>query len=511
MIPVEAERDGQVVAVLVADGSAGRVRRPAVHLRHRVTGIGGGRVQDRADRQPGRDRAAGRPHLPGAGAAGGRGLLHRGPRLRRGGPRRPGGLHRTRPGQAQLPQHVGHHRGGAAHRRRRGPPGLRLPLRGTGLRRGLRGLRPDLRRPARGRDGAAGRQVVGARGPWPRPACRCCRAASSRSSTPTWRPRSRPTSATRSSSRRSPAAAGAACGWSAKPASCRSATARSAATAQALFGDDRVYIERYLPAARHVEVQVLCDALRQRRPPGAAGLLGAAPAPEDHRGDAGARLPAALADEMGEAAVRGALAAGYVGAGTVEFLARRPGPLVLHGGQLPHPGRAPGHRDGHRHRPGARAAADRRRGAVEPAAKRPGAARRGDRVPDQRRGPGARLRAHARPADRARPARRPVRAGRHRRPLRQPDLAGLRPAAGQGLGLGAGPAAGAGADAARAGRVPRRRPGRVHQPRLPAHGAAASAVRRRHPQHLAGGRPGDPHCPEGEEPCRPRSSPSTTS
>ncbi|MBB5872853.1 acetyl-CoA carboxylase biotin carboxylase subunit [Allocatelliglobosispora scoriae] len=90
--------------------------------------------------------------------------------------------------------------------------------------------------------------------------------------------------------------------------------------AHSLFGDDRVYIERYLPAARHVEVQVLCDgygdgvhlgqrdcSVQRRR----QKIIEEAPAPN---------LPAGLADRMGEAALRGVLAAGYVGAGTVEFL-----------------------------------------------------------------------------------------------------------------------------------------------------------------------------------------------
>jgi len=97
-------------------------------------------------------------------------------------------------------------------------------------------------------------------------------------------------------------------------ASCR----REAASA---FGNDAVLVERYLTRPRHVEIQVFCDALGgavhlferdcsvQRRH---QKVVEEAPAP----GMTEARRRA-----MGEAAVAAARAVGYVGAGTVEFIA----------------------------------------------------------------------------------------------------------------------------------------------------------------------------------------------
>jgi acetyl-CoA carboxylase biotin carboxylase subunit len=100
------------------------------------------------------------------------------------------------------------------------------------------------------------------------------------------------------------------------------ATAYAEATgeAQMLFGDPRVYVERYVHPARHIEVQVLCDTYGngihlgvrecsvQRRH---QKLLEESPAP---------LLASDVIARMGEAALAGAKATGYVGAGTFEFL-----------------------------------------------------------------------------------------------------------------------------------------------------------------------------------------------
>jgi acetyl-CoA carboxylase biotin carboxylase subunit len=98
-----------------------------------------------------------------------------------------------------------------------------------------------------------------------------------------------------------------------------SAVDRSMAEAQAAFGDARVYLERYVAAGRHIEVQVLGDGERvihlgtrdcsiQRR---YQKLLEEAPAPQ---------LPGAMRAAIESAAVAFAVHLGYRGLGTVEML-----------------------------------------------------------------------------------------------------------------------------------------------------------------------------------------------
>ncbi|MCW3844314.1 acetyl-CoA carboxylase biotin carboxylase subunit [Micromonospora yasonensis] len=98
------------------------------------------------------------------------------------------------------------------------------------------------------------------------------------------------------------------------------AYARTRAAAQVAFGDDRVYVERYLTDARHVEVQVLCDGH------GNGVHLGTRDCSVQRRhqklieeGPAPALRPSTL-DLLAETALRGVLSVGFTGAGTVEFL-----------------------------------------------------------------------------------------------------------------------------------------------------------------------------------------------
>src|SRR5574343_1341911 len=95
------------------------------------------------------------------------------------------------------------------------------------------------------------------------------------------------------------------------------------------FGDDHVLIEKYITKPRHVEIQVFADTLGncvylferdcsvQRRH---QKVLEEAPAPG---------MPEERRRQMGEAAVAAAKAVGYVGAGTVEFIAMQDGTLYF--------------------------------------------------------------------------------------------------------------------------------------------------------------------------------------
>jgi 3-methylcrotonyl-CoA carboxylase alpha subunit len=91
--------------------------------------------------------------------------------------------------------------------------------------------------------------------------------------------------------------------------------------ARSAFGDSRVLIEKFVSSPRHVEIQVFADrhgntvhlnerdcSLQRRH----QKVIEEAPAPG---------MAAELRDAMGKAAVAAARAVGYVGAGTVEFIA----------------------------------------------------------------------------------------------------------------------------------------------------------------------------------------------
>jgi propionyl-CoA carboxylase alpha chain len=111
------------------------------------------------------------------------------------------------------------------------------------------------------------------------------------------------------------------------PAELDEAVAAARREAGGAFGDDRVFLERYVPRSRHVEIQILADSHGavvhlgerecsiQRRH---QKVIEEAPSPV---------VDDAMRDAMGSAAVALARQLGYVSAGTVEFLVDdAPGP-----------------------------------------------------------------------------------------------------------------------------------------------------------------------------------------
>jgi len=94
----------------------------------------------------------------------------------------------------------------------------------------------------------------------------------------------------------------------------------TAQAARSAFGDATVYLERYVRNPRHIEIQVICDSHGhavhlgerecsiQRRH---QKIMEETPSPA---------ITPELRAEMGAAAIRAASAAGYVNAGTVEFI-----------------------------------------------------------------------------------------------------------------------------------------------------------------------------------------------
>ena len=109
----------------------------------------------------------------------------------------------------------------------------------------------------------------------------------------------------------------------------RESLARARREARAAFDDERIILERYLDRPRHVEVQLLLDrhgggvhfgerdcSLQRRH----QKVVEESPAPG---------LSAGLRERLGEAALRLARTAGYVGAGTAEFLLADDGTFVF--------------------------------------------------------------------------------------------------------------------------------------------------------------------------------------
>lgn len=143
------------------------------------------------------------------------------------------------------------------------------------------------------------------------------------------------------------------------PATLRESIEAAAREAMSAFGDATVFLEKAVVDPRHIEVQILADgegnvihlferdcSLQRRH----QKVVELAPAPN---------LDPALRDQICADAVRFAREIGYRNAGTVEFLLDPAEQPRLHRDEPAHPGRAHGHRGGHRRRPRPGAVADR--------------------------------------------------------------------------------------------------------------------------------------------------------
>ena len=264
------------------------------------------------------------------------------------------------PPGAGLPRPRGDRRGGAQGRRRRGLPGLRLPLGEPRPGRGVRQRRHHLHRPDRRRAHPDRQQGPrDRRGQGGRRADAAERRARHRRRRADGRRRGDP--ARRCSSRPSRVAAAAACAGSTTAPQLREAIETCMREGEGAFGDPTVFIEQAVVDPRHIEVQILADGEGnvihlferdcsvQRRH---QKVVEIAPAPN---------LDPEIRDRMCADAVRFA---------TRDRLPQRrhrgvpPRPrrqLRLHRDEPAHPGRAHGHRGDHRRRPRAVADADRGR------------------------------------------------------------------------------------------------------------------------------------------------------
>ena len=154
-------------------------------------------------------------------------------------------------------------------------------------------------------------------------------------------------------SRRAAAPAAAASGGWSRPSRSRRRSAAVRRDAARIFNDTTVFVERYLPGMRHIEVQIQADALRHGLGGRHPGLLDAAAPAET--GLRGARRPGCAPESRRRCSTPPSGWSRRRSTATrssVEFLVDPARPLLVPRGQHPPAGRARGHRTDQRPGPG---------------------------------------------------------------------------------------------------------------------------------------------------------------
>ena len=311
-------------------------------------------------------------------------------------------------------------------------PGLRLPVRERGLRRGLRARGHRLHRPAARGDRGDGLEVGGEDDHGQGAACRSCPAITATT-------RTRQLLAREAATIGYPVLIKATAGGGGKgmkiverAADFAAALASAQREAKAGFGDDRVLIEKYLTAPRHIEIQVFADTHGnavylferdcsvQRRH---QKVLEEAPAPgmkPEHRRAMG---EAAVAAREGDRLRRRRHRRVHR-----RRLVRARRRVLLHGDEHAAAGRASGHRDDHRARTSSNGSCASRRASRCRSGRTSSrsTATRSRRASTPRIPTAASCRRSARSRTCARRPTGAARARRHRRARRRRDLAVLR-------------------------------------------------------------------------------------